>query len=114
MNKLKHPLISLIDFLGVASAEPVLSAGDCDELVIDAELLELIGHHDRLPVRHVRVFCAVYQERRWVSPGHVLDRHVRLELTGFFVRVPAGHLGGPQSPLPTKLIECAAVAVSVF
>ena len=92
----------------------MFATGDRDELMVDMKLLELIRHHDRLLVRHIAIFRAVYQERRWILLSHILDRHVWVILFRFFVRVPTGHFLRPDSSLPAELIERSAVTVSVF
>ncbi len=113
MNKLKRLFVSLIDFLGLTAGQSMSATGDGDELMVDMKLLELIHHHDRLLVRHIVIIRAVYQERRWILPNHILDRHVWVILFRFFVRVPTGHFLRPDSSLPAKQIEHPAVTISV-
>ena len=56
MDKLKCPFVGLLDFFRIAAAESMFAAGDRYQLMVDAKLLELLGHHDRLLEGHVGIF----------------------------------------------------------
>ena len=79
-----------------------------------SRLLAEHGPDARLLKGHFGIFGAGSQQRRRLLPRHILDRHVRVILLRFGVRVPSGHFLGPESSLPTELIERAAVAFAVF
>ena len=71
-----------------------------DGVILLAVHLELLGHHHRLLVGDVGILGAVNEHRGWIVRCHVLDRHKREELLGLGVRIPPGHLFGPQPILP--------------